>query len=207
MSTTFAPPVIVLITVNENETLALLDAFVGAKKAPAQVTKDGLTYFELGVHGSCQIVHTVCEMGASGIGASQQRTRDAIEHWQPKAVIALGVAFGLDETKQAIGDVLVSTQIQDYELGRKNEDGTLTPRGDKPSSAGILCNRIRQINTNEIRLTKDWPKVRFGLILSGQKLVDNLDYREDLKLLKLSGERWKGLDYMLVPVLPKLIGS
>ena len=183
MNTTSAPPVIVLVTVNENETQALLDAFVGEGKSPAQVTKGGLTYSDLGVHGGCQIVHTVCEMGASGIGASQQRTGDAIVHWQPKAVIALGIAFGLDETKQTIGDVLVSTQIQDYELGRKNEDGTLTPRADKPSSADTLCNRFRQINTGEIRLTKDWPKVRFGLILSGQKLVDNLDYRESLKAL------------------------
>ena len=183
MNTTSALPVIVLVTVNENETQALLDAFLGEEKSLAQVTKGGLTYFNLGVHGGCQIVHTVCEMGAGGIGASQQRTREAIEHWQPKAVIALGIAFGLDETKQAIGDVLVSTQIQDYDLGRQNEDGTLTPRGDKPSSADILCNRIRQINTSEIRLTKDWPKVRFGLILSGQKLVDNLDYRESLKAL------------------------
>lgn len=181
MNTFPACPVIVLVTVNNNETHSLLDTFVGDGSAPEQVIKDGLTYNDLGIHGGCKIVHTVCEMGAGGIGASQQMTSKAIEHWQPSAVIAVGIAFGLDETKQAIGDVLVSTQIQDYELGRLSEDGTLAPRGDKPGSTGILRNRFRQTDINESRRTQDWPKVRFGLILSGQKLVDNLDYRESLK--------------------------
>lgn len=176
-------PIIVLVTVNEHDIHALLDAFVGEGTVPAQVTKGGVTYNDLGTHGGHRIVSTVCEMGAGGIGASQQRTRESIEHWHPRAIIAVGIAFGLDETKQNIGDVLVSTQIQDYELGRLNSDGTLTPRGDKPSSSDILHNRFRQTDATEKRRRKDWPKVRFGLVLSGQKLVDNLDYRESLKAL------------------------
>lgn len=178
-----AHPVIVLVSVNDAETHALLDAFVGKGLSPEQVTKGGVTYSDLGIHGDYCIVHTVCEMGAGGVGASQQRTGEAIAHWQPKAIIAVGIAFGLDETKQAIGDVLVSTQIQDYELGRLNENGTLTPRGDKPSSADILRNRLRQTDSTESRRASDWPKVRFGLVLTGQKLVDNLDYRESLKAI------------------------
>ena len=140
-----------------------------------------MTYNELGIHGCQRIINTVCEMGASGIGASQQRTRQAIEHWQPRAIIAVGIAFGMDETKQSIGDVLISTQIQDYELGRLNANGLFTPRGDIPSCADTLRNRLRQTDTCEGRRQSDWPKVRFGLVLSGQKLVDHLNYRESLK--------------------------
>lgn len=176
-------PVIVLVTVNDNETHAVLDAFLGEGKTPTHVTRGGVTYSELGIHGGHRLVNTVCEMGAGGIGASQQRTRQAIEHWQPHAIIAVGIAFGLDEGKQHIGDVLVSSQIQEYELGRLNADGTLTPRGDKPSCADVLRNRLRQTDTTQLRCHSDWPKVRFGLVLSGQKLVDNLDYRESLKRL------------------------
>lgn len=176
-------PIIVLVTVNDNETHALLDAFLGEGKVPVQITKGGVTYNELGIHGCHRIINTICEMGAGGIGASQQRTRQAIDHWKPRAIIAVGIAFGLDENKQSIGDVLVSTQIQDYELGRLNEDGTLTPRGDKPSSADTLRNRLRLTDTMKRRSHSDWPKVRFGLVLSGPKLVDNLDYRESLKAL------------------------
>lgn len=140
-----------------------------------------MTYNELGTHGGYRLINTICEMGAGGVGASQQRTQQAIEHWHPKAIIAVGIAFGVDEAKQRIGDVLVATQIQDYELGRLNKDGTLTPRGDKPSSADSLSNRLRQTDTMGVRRGDSWPKVRFGLVLSGQKLVDNLDYRESLK--------------------------
>jgi nucleoside phosphorylase/tetratricopeptide (TPR) repeat protein len=175
--------IIVLVTVNDIETNALLDTFVGTDKAPVHLTRGGITYSELGVHGGHRIVNTICEMGAGGVGASQQRAREAIEHWQPRAIIAVGIAFGLDETKQSIGDVLVSTQIQDFELGRLNADGKLTPRGDKSSCADVLRNRLRQIDTSEKRRNSNWPKVRFGLVLSGQKLVDNLDYRESLKVL------------------------
>lgn len=175
-------PVVVLLTVNDHETDALLDEFLGIGEIPVHVTRGGLTYADLGVHGGCQIVHTVCEMGAGGVGASQQRTSEAIEHWHPAAIIAVGIAFGLDETKQAIGDVLVATQIQDYELARVNENGTVTPRGDKPSTTDSLRNRFRQTDNVEKR-RGNWPKVRFGLVLSGQKLVDSIDYRASLKAL------------------------
>jgi nucleoside phosphorylase len=183
MSTQPNKPTLVLVTVNDNETHALLDAFVGVGSIPAQTTKGGVTYNELGIHGGYRLINTICEMGAGGVGASQQRTREAIEHWHPKAIIAVGIAFGLDESKQKIGDVLVATQIQDYDLGRLNKDGTLTPRGDKPSSADPLRNRLRQTDAMQTRLGNGWPKVRFGPVLSGQKLVDNLDYRESLKAI------------------------
>jgi nucleoside phosphorylase/tetratricopeptide (TPR) repeat protein len=186
METAAAIATIVLVTVNDLETKAVLDAFVGPDRAPAQKAVGGVTYNLLGNHGGMSIVHTIAEMGPGGVGAAQQRTREAIEHWSPEAVIAVGIAFGMDETKQKIGDVLVSTQIQDYELGRLGSDGQLTPRGDKPHASDTLCNRLRQTDAAQTRQFSDWPKVRFGLVLSGQKLVDNLSYRESLK--KLFGE-------------------
>ncbi len=176
-------PVVVLITVNDHETDALLDIFLGPKRTPVPASRGGVTYHELGLHGGLRVIHSLCEMGAGGIGAAQQRTQDAIDHWRPRAVIAVGIAFGIDETKQQIGDVLVSVQLQDYELARLNADGTLTPRGDKARAADTLVSRFRQTDVRCRRGAADWPKVRFGLVLSGQKLVDNLDYRESLRRL------------------------
>lgn len=173
--------IIVLITVNDHETDALLDAFLGPRQAPVSTSRGGVTYHELGLHGGLRVIHSLCEMGAGGIGAAQQRAQDAISHWQPRAVIAVGIAFGIDEAKQQIGDVLVSVQLQDYELARVNADGTLTPRGDKSHAADTLINRFRQTDASGRRSASDWPKVRFGLVLSGQKLIDSLDYRENLK--------------------------
>jgi nucleoside phosphorylase len=177
----FDRPTIVLLTVNDHETHAVLDAFLGLNAVLVQEPRGGVTYNVLGRHGEYNVVHGICEMGAGGLGASQQRTRDAIEHWKPTAVIAVGIAFGVDEAKQRIGDVLVATQVVNYDLGRINADGTLTARADRPSCSDILVNRFRQTDTLGARSNPRWPKVRFGPLLSGQKLVDNVDYRASLK--------------------------
>lgn len=175
--------IIVVVTVNSNETHALLDEFIGEGQAPSQKTIAKVTYNDLGEYGGNRIIHTICEMGSGGIGASQQRVNEAILHWQPKAVVAVGVAFGMDEAHQDIGNVLVSRQLQDYELGRISADGTVTPRGDKATSSPALINRLRQTDLVKNRASDDWPKLEFGLVLSGQKLIDNLDYRNSLKKL------------------------
>lgn len=174
-------PVIALITVNEHETCALYDAFLGKSQVPTPHTRKGITYGDMGVHGGIRVIHTICEMGTSGVGAAQERARAAIVEWRPRAVIAVGIAFGMDKRKQQIGDVLISGQLQDYELGRVNDSGTLTPRGDKPSSSDHLKNRFRYADATLRRTIYGWPKVQIGLLLSGQKLVDNLDYRNSLK--------------------------
>lgn len=170
-------PTLVLLTVNDHETDALLDAF----HPEGHETRGAVTYTLLGKVAGLRLVHTISEMGYGGVGAAQQRSREAIEHWSPVALIAVGIAFGIDETRQAIGDVLVATHVQDYELGRLNVDGTLTPRGQRAPSADTLTNRLRQADTTHRRAAADWPKVRFGVVLSGQKLVDNLDYRNSLR--------------------------
>jgi nucleoside phosphorylase len=177
------PRVTVLVTVNNNETQAVLDAFMGPANHAPLIDKAGVTYADLGTYAGMRIVQTTAEMGSGGLGASQQRVKDAIAHWRPNIIIAVGVAFGADETKQRIGDVLVAKQIQDYNLERINSDGTITPRGDKPACSDSLLNRIRQIDALKQRTDPDWPKLHFGLLLSGEKLVDNLDYREHLKNL------------------------
>jgi nucleoside phosphorylase len=148
-------PTIVLATVNNNETDAVLDAFVGVGNVPEQFTKGGITYNDLGLHGGHRIIHTICEMGAGGIGASLQRTGEAIGHWKPRAVIAVGTAFGMDEKQQKIGEVLVATQLQDYEFARVNQHGTVIPRGDKPSSADTLVNRFRNTDTIGRRMAQE----------------------------------------------------
>lgn len=185
VATTNQPPaIIVLLTVNDNETDAVFDAFHQSGNEIEQVAIGGVTYNKLGMHGGMEIVHAICEMGAGGIGAAQQRTSDVITHWEPAAVIAVGIAFGIDETKQNIGDVLVATQLRDYELSRVNADGNITLRADKGSTSDPLRNRLRTKDAVEKRRAGDWPKVRFGQLLCGQKLIDNVDYRESLKRLE-----------------------
>jgi nucleoside phosphorylase len=86
----------------------------------------------------------------------------------------VGVAFGIDEKKQSIGDILVSTQLKLYDLQRIGS-GSI-PRGDKPHASPRLTNHFMSF------AHAGWKgaTVRSGVILSGEKLIDNIDYRDSL---------------------------
>lgn len=176
------PATVVLLTVNDHETDAIFEVFLGPTPSPVQQTIGGITYNLLGEHGGMRIVHTIGEMGSGGVSGSQQRTGEAISHWAPSAVVAVGIAFGVKEKTQEIGDVLCATQVMDYDLGRIGADGSITLRGSKGDVAGALLNRFRHAAALW-RSQGNKTKVQFGVVLSGQKLVDNLDYREGLKAL------------------------
>ena len=121
------------------------------------------------------------EMGSGGPGGSTLTVYDAVRDLSPSAVIMLGIAFGVDEQKQYIGDILVSRQLQPYELQRIGTgsagESKIILRDDKPLASPRLLQRFR----GSYLQWKSETKVRFGLVLSGAKLVDNQDYREQLR--------------------------
>ncbi|MFA7241737.1 MAG: pentapeptide repeat-containing protein, partial [Sulfuricellaceae bacterium] len=178
-------PVVVLLTFNEHETAAVIQRFCG-EKPPKTETRDGITYNLLGEHGDMSIVHRVSKQGE---GEAQNAAHDAIRAWQPRAIIGIGIAFGVNPKKQHIGDVLVSENVRGYELGRMNSDGSLTLRSDKSPASPTLYQRFNHLDQTcraDPASCLDWPTLRFGALLSGNKLVDNLDYRDSL--LKLETE-------------------
>jgi len=126
------------------------------------------------------------QMGAVGLGASQQAVHKGIEALSPDAVILVGIAFGVDSSKQSIGDVLVARRLMLYEpqrVGTGKAKARMTPRGARADASPWLVDRCQNAslhwdNTN--------CKVWSGLVLSGEKLVDNLAFRG--QLLKLEPE-------------------
>lgn len=123
----------------------------------------------------------------------------------------VGIAFGIDSSKQLIGDVLVSSQLMLYEpqrVGNKDEKTIRIPRGDKAHASPRL---LRYFRNAELSWDESKCKVRFGLILSGDKLVDNIEFRQqlcDLNPEAIGGEMEgsglyvachdKGIDWILV---------
>src|SRR5437867_11808255 len=96
------------------------------------------------------------------------------------AVIMVGVAFGVDSVKQAIGDVLISKRIVSYEPQRiGTQDGKVNaiPRGSAGDASTKLLNHFRAYDLQQDATN---IKVRFGLIVSGEKLVDSLEFRAQL---------------------------
>ena len=168
---------VVLMTFNEHETRAVLEAFATpGTPTPQEKLEGGYTYTPLGIHGSAEIVHVLSSQGRC---AAQHTAQAAIEVWQPSAIIPIGIAFGMNPGKQRIGDVLVSEYLRDYEMVRVNADNTQTPRGARPHASDVLIDRIRHLDhtCNDVA---DWPRIHLGVVMSGDKLVDNRPYRDAL---------------------------
>jgi nucleoside phosphorylase len=167
---------ILIVTVATVESEAVIEVFREATgKDPRPESIGDRMYHELADVEGVRVFLALSEMGAGGLGASQQAVQKGIDALDPSAVIMVGIAFGVNEQKQAIGDILVSRQLWLYDLQRigKNE---IIPRGDKPHASTWLIDRLRGAEFY-------WKgaKVHFGLVLTGEKLVDNLDYRDQLK--------------------------
>jgi nucleoside phosphorylase len=129
-------------------------------------------------------------MGSSTPAASQATVSDAIDELMPDAVVMVGIAFGVDSDKQQIGQILISRQLQPYELqrvGTQRDGGVeIIPRGDRVTASTKLIGRFRAVES-----TWTGASVKFGLILSGEKLVDNVDFRNQIRRLEpkaLGGE-------------------
>lgn len=173
---------VLLITVTEIETRAVLEAakiLTGAE--PLLSFGKEKTYLSLGSLGGASILLVRSEMGSDSVGGATVTTRDALSEVSPAAVIMVGISFGVDPREQEIGRILVSKQLQGYDLQRVGTDKStgaqvVTPRGDRASASPRLLDRLRTAS-----LTWLENRIDFGLILSGQKLVDNLDYRESLR--------------------------
>lgn len=172
---------VLLITVNKIETSAVRTAFraaVGHDPVPVEIDKR--VYWKLGTVKGAEVYHAFSEMGSTGPGGSQQAVDRAIRALSPAAVFAVGVAFGVDEKEQKIGDILFSTQLQLYEPQRVGKKIIL--RGDKPHASTWLINLL----TGTARFGWAGAAVRSGLVLTGEKLVDNPELRA--KLIKLVPE-------------------
>ena len=79
-----------------------------------------------------------CQPGGGGVGGSALTLFEAVTNLNPDFVIMGGIAFGSDVHKQAIGDVLISSQVWEYDFEKLTESESI-PRGAKyPASAYLL---------------------------------------------------------------------
>lgn len=177
---------VLIVTVTKVESKAVLQVFQEATgQAPRAVQVGERIYQNLGVVNGMRVLLAQSEMGTGGLGASHQTVQKGIDALTPSAVIMVGIAFGIDSQKQSIGDILVSSQLKLYELRRVGTDSEgrvkIITRGDRPHASPRLVNHFTGA---ELHWDDSKPKVHFGLILSGEKLVDNIDFRQHLNDLE-----------------------
>lgn len=167
---------LLVVTTTKVESHAVMQVFQQASGNEPNPERVGdRIYHDLGEVNGARVFMALTEMGSGGLNASLQAVEKGIDALSPADVIMVGIAFGVNEKKQAIGDVLVSQQLWLYDLQRVGAD-RIIDRGDKPHASPRLIDYLRSADLHADDFT-----VRFGLILTGEKLVDNVDYREQLK--------------------------
>lgn len=135
--------------------------------------KESTYYFGRIGSYSCAVV--MSEAGAVGRQGAALTLHDAIARLKPSFAVAVGIAFGHDPDQQAIGDVLISTMVIPYEPARIQPGGDV-PRAPHPEVGMILLNRLRTLDSEEDFGTT----LRFGPLLSGEKLVDEPEFKAHL---------------------------
>jgi nucleoside phosphorylase len=172
---------VLLVVATDVERVAIFDAaqaLTSTPQLPGLVHGHSRTYHDLGMVDGARIALVQSEQGTSTVGGSLSTIQVAIQELNPTWVIMVGIAFGIDPDKQPIGTILVSKQIQQYEIRRigTTSEGNMEARarGDRASASPTLLSRLKAT-------ASQWPnEVQPGLILSGEKLVDNTDYRDTL---------------------------
>lgn len=175
------------ITANKNETEALLKDkfFFKYEEKRSNVSTDN-NFYNVGKFGNYEVVHfELPNQGSIKSDASILAIYDAIEEWHPDAVILIGIAFGKDsdemlEPRQHIGDVLVSKMVADYE-SEKVKNGV-------KESDGFVAESGRHLISVFQHYSKSWnyfiegrkADVKMGLILSGDKVVDDKKFKSKL---------------------------
>lgn len=176
------PHRILIVTVTKVEAVAVLETFCGSnRKTWERWAIENHTYYDLGKLGGVPLFMVQSEMGVATPGGTLLTVHQAIQDLRPQAVIMCGVAFGLRPDKQKLGDILVAKQIQYYEPQKLDLQRGPIPRGDRATSAERLLDRFRSGDN-------DWKgaQTHFGLVLSGEKLVNVSDFRD--WLLKIEPE-------------------
>eukprot|EP01034_Spumella_vulgaris_P030452 gene30454-37670_t len=169
-------------TIAEVERKAVQEQFASHGIQSPLIFDGGRAFFDLGYVNGRRIALIKSEMGSSSVGGSTTTTMRMIGHLSPKAVVMVGIAFGVDSKKQSLGDVLISKQVLCYDLQRvgTGSDGSLIlkSRGEKTSANPTLLSLFQATAGIWSEAT-----VTAGLLLSGEKLVDNIDFREQIAAL------------------------
>lgn len=172
---------LLLVTVNDIETNSLL-----SRLKPLEDYSDILvaysknnTYF-IGRFGAYNVIHVQSDMGAMNRDAVMTTVDNAIKMWNPRGIIMVGVAWGMNKGKQRIGDVLISKKILQYETA-KISNGSTIPRGADTEAGGVLTNRFKSCMDWEYLLEDGKAAKKYmGTVLSGEKLLDDKNYRDKL---------------------------
>jgi nucleoside phosphorylase len=169
-----------IVTATDTETEATHKKFspLNGYSNILQAYDESNTYYG-GFFGKYRVIHVQSNMGAVGRDSAIMTISNAIRTLSPKFVIMIGIAFGIDDEKQKIGDVLVAEGILPYD--NKRVGNTTIQRGQQAPSSKILLNRFKAIRTWQYLINDSILAEKIITpILSGEELIDNINRRNEL---------------------------
>lgn len=169
---------ILIVTATDKETNELIKrSRVFFDNEPNITIRGGHAVRYLGEKNNYQIWHGQCEAGSIGPSGAQAITTDLIDALAASSVLMPGIAFGLNPKEQNIGDILVSTHVYTYEKERIGTESI--PRADKVPASPKLLSVLRAV-----KQTWTKSKMHFGILMSGEKLVDNPEFVSKLQKME-----------------------
>jgi nucleoside phosphorylase len=110
---------------------------------------------------------------------------DTINHWQPQAILMVGIAAAADP-KQSLGDLVLGKDIYYYDRGKVTAEGTLPePIMYRPDAT--LWNCVTTTDTTGFDIlairpdgTDIFPRVYPGIIASGERVIAHAAARDDI---------------------------
>lgn len=118
-------------------------------------------------------------------------TTQAIDEWNPRYIMLVGIAAGIKGDNQFLGDIVVAEQIVGYEPGKLTDKG-VKRRYDVLRPANILLQAARNLSLQQWVFSikskrpdgssdRVNPLVHFGVVASGEKVVAVDDLAQELK--------------------------
>lgn len=180
---------ILVLTATPTETEALHSQMGSLCEDGLLVIQAESNLYYAGTFGGYNIIHCQCgSMGTQDKNSSILTTQTSLQDWPCiKFVIMVGIAFGMyndgKSDVQHYSDVFVAEKIFPYENQRLNDDDSIEYRGINHYASNDLLTAFSDYS-------KKWKwnnlygescKIIIAPILSGEKLVDNLNFRNKLK--------------------------
>jgi nucleoside phosphorylase len=180
---TMKPPVdLVIITPLAEERDAVLSKLKGYRKLPPSKNNIRVYYAaELPVKYSDDtsatykvIVVPLMQMGQQDAGNA---TGDAIRQWRPRFVLLVGIAGGLRKSGIKLGDVLIASQVANYEVQKLTEEGPEIRWQVHPTNNQLLLAVSNVLGEDWLNLIvvkrpgSGKPQVSTGVICTGNKVI------------------------------------
>jgi len=168
---------ILLCTATNDETKKTLEVAKNYGLNPKIQYLDDHSVYRLGSMKGVDISVVQSEMGTEAPGGATLTVNDVSMRLCPQYAISVGICYGLEEKKAKLGDVVVASQLQLYDLRKiSGDDEEVIPRGNNVSPSVDLLSRFRSS-----AMSYNGDSVHFERFITGNILVNSLPAAQKLK--------------------------